>query len=217
MKTVTIIAASDWPNCHAQAINRTADCVPFETKKVLITNKRPKCEFDGEIHPLPKWIGRKWPKIVQNILLLEELVKHVTTDVAIYCQWDGFGINPQHWTDEFLDYDYIGSPWQATPPPYHPTRRVGNGGFSIRSKRWLETCASFPNKLVGHEDARCCCWDVDHFLNAGCTIAPLDLAMRFSFEWKIPEYPNHTINDSFGFHDPHHFGSRPDLVMPKKE
>jgi len=176
-----------------------------------------KCDFDGEIHPLPKWALGKWSLKLHNRLLLGEMINHVTTDFAIYCQWDGFAINPQHWTDEFLHYDYIGAPWMAEPPPYHPTLRVGNGGISVRSKRWLEACSTLKDKTSGHEDARCCCWEIDHFLDAGCVIAPLELAVRFSFEHPIPEYPSHTINDSFGFHGPHHFRTREDLVMPTKE
>ena len=164
MNSVTVIAITNWPTCHAMAINRTAACLPFAVKKVLVTNKPPQCDFDGEIHPLPKWALGKWSLKLHNRLLLSEMTNHVTTDFAIYCQWDGFGINPQHWTDEFLHYDYIGAPWHSI-PPYHPTLRVGNGGISVRSKRWLEACATLKDKTSGHEDARCCCWEVSRSSN----------------------------------------------------
>lgn len=40
----------------------------------------------------------------------------------------------------FLDYDYVGAPWTALTEP-----RVGNGGFSIRSKKWaLEAIRRYP-------------------------------------------------------------------------
>lgn len=42
---------------------------------------------------------------------------------------DGFAVNRDAWTDEFLEYDYIGAVW-----PWH-NDLVGNGGFCLRSRK----------------------------------------------------------------------------------
>ena len=46
-----------------------------------------------------------------NYKMVYELHKHVNTDFALIVHADGFVIHPENWKDEFLDYDYIGSPW----------------------------------------------------------------------------------------------------------
>jgi hypothetical protein len=33
------------------------------------------------------------------------------TEFAILVHEDGFIVNPECWSDEFLKYDYIGAPW----------------------------------------------------------------------------------------------------------
>jgi hypothetical protein len=40
---------------------------------------------------------------------------------------DGYAVNPEAWTDEFLEYDYLGALWQDG--------ICGNGGFSMRSRK----------------------------------------------------------------------------------
>ena len=55
--------------------------------------------------------------------------------VVLY-QSDGFPININKWTDEFLDYDYIGLSDQEN--------SIMNGGFSLRSKELLkQSCQLF--------------------------------------------------------------------------
>ena len=69
-------------------------------------------------------------------LLLKGMAEHVTTSHMIFQQWDAMVHDEYQWTDEFLDYDYIGAPW----PWQSPENAVGNGGFSLRSKRLLDAC-----------------------------------------------------------------------------
>lgn len=66
--------------------------------------------------------------------MVEEVSSHVKSDQYLVFQWDGFVLNPHLWWDGFLEYDYIGAPW---PPQYRPAPnlKVGNGGFSLRSRR----------------------------------------------------------------------------------
>ena len=65
--------------------------------------------------------------------MLKELGAHIQTDYALVVQWDGFVIDGNAWADEFWNYDYIGARWPHVAGPY----RVGNGGFSLRSKKLL--------------------------------------------------------------------------------
>ena len=63
--------------------------------------------------------------------IIKELHNLFTTKYCLIVQWDGWIINADAWKPEFLDYDYIGAVWH-----WHPeNRRVGNGGFSLRSHK----------------------------------------------------------------------------------
>ena len=66
--------------------------------------------------------------------VLKSLVRHVETACVLLVQWDGYIVNPDAWDDAFLDADYIGAKWHW----YDDSRRVGNGGFSLRSRKLLE-------------------------------------------------------------------------------
>ena len=39
--------------------------------------------------------------------IVYELYKHINTDFVLIIQDDGFVTNPEKWTDEFLNYEYI--------------------------------------------------------------------------------------------------------------
>lgn len=53
--------------------------------------------------------------------------ENCTEDFDLVVQWDGYAVNPEAWTDEFFNFDYIGATWDDGV--------VGNGGFSWRSKK----------------------------------------------------------------------------------
>src|SRR6218665_313278 len=63
-----------------------------------------------------------------NRFMLTGLADHVRTSHVLVMQWDGFVSEPDHWSAEFLQWDYVGAPW------YHggSAGSVGNGGFSLR-------------------------------------------------------------------------------------
>lgn len=67
-------------------------------------------------------------------LLLKGMLEHVETPYIIFQQWDAMVHNGSRWRDYFLLNDYIGATW-----PWRPHgQNVGNGGFSLRSRRLLE-------------------------------------------------------------------------------
>lgn len=63
--------------------------------------------------------------------VLKELTKYVETDYVLITQHDGFILNPSAWNEDFFNYDYLGAPWNLR------NWVVGNGGFSLRSKKLL--------------------------------------------------------------------------------
>lgn len=204
-KTITVVAVTSLaPQSHAEAIHRTAACIPYPVKKLLISPAPPKDPKGIRCVSIPKWMpGGKWSLSDMCRFLLKDLHEHIDTDVAILVQWDGYAVHPWNWTDRFLDYDYIGAPWPIRFPflRWHRNRRVGNGGFSIRSRKWLKACANLselPAKTA--EDVYVSVVKPDHFARLGCRVAPLDLAMKWSVEHIVEEYPNWKLTDSFGFH-----------------
>lgn len=139
---------------------------------------------------------------------IEDLHRYVDTDFVLLVQYDGFILNPESWTEEFLKYDYIGSPWLVAdwsvrgfnfPPATLGTLIVGNGGFCLRSKKFLETSArlskegKIPEK--NPEDVAMCVWYRNEFEKEGIKFAPINIADLFSIEY-VKKYRNNT----FGFH-----------------
>jgi len=66
---------------------------------------------------------------------ISDLHNYFNTDYVLTFQSDGFILNPDAWTKDFFDYDYIG----GSEP--HSRDIVGNGGFSLRSKRLMKFVA----------------------------------------------------------------------------
>lgn len=145
-----------------------------------------------------------------NHFVVFKLHKYVDTDFALLVQNDGYVVNPLEWKPEFLEYDYIGAPWPyptddfSFRDPYGNIQRVGNGGFSLRSKRLLEVPEKLDSPLVWkeyygnyHEDGFICVHNRQAYENAGCKFAPIEVARHFSQEVNIPENGGAM---PFGFH-----------------
>lgn len=128
--------------------------------------------------------------------VLHELYKYVDTEFCLMIHSDGFVINPNLWDNNFLNYDYIGAPWKNI--EYFRTNRVGNGGFSLRSKKLIDLCR-YMHHPQGHEDITICLKYKQALEEHGCKFAPVEIAMKFSLESRIPEC-DFDLNTSFGFH-----------------
>lgn len=167
---------------------------------VLITHKKP--------WNLPKSIRYSHTTKLTNIdefnyKMVYELGDHIKTDFALIVHADGFVVNPEMWSDEFLDYDYIGAPWPLPPEGDTTTYRdkdgnicrVGNSA-GIRSKRLMDypKKANIPwegeyayGRMWFYEDGFICC-KIRHLLEAeGMRIAPIDVAKYYAHEKMIPE------------------------------
>ena len=135
--------------------------------------------------------------------MLRGLSAHVATSHCLVVQWDGYVLDPARWEPGFLDWDYIGAPWRGIAGP----RAVGNGGFSLRSRRLLDALRA-PDIVVTHpEDVAICRDNRDRLERGGIRFAPVEVARRFAFEREAPRGP------TFGFHGLFNF----DRVMPVTE
>ncbi|WP_354958508.1 DUF5672 family protein [Sphingobium sp. CECT 9361] len=77
--------------------------------------------------------------------LLSQMVDHLETSHCLVVQWDGHVLDTRRWRHDFLNYDYIGARW----PQFADGHDVGNGGFSLRSRRLMEACRE-PQFLACH-------------------------------------------------------------------
>jgi len=130
-----------------------------------------------------------------SAFVLRDLVRHIKTEHALVVQWDGYVINAHAWTDEFLAFDYIGAPWRHVDGPH----RVGNGGFSLRSRRLMAAAAEMAGECVHPEDEVICRRLRPALEARGMRFAPEALAWRFSVEH------GDMSHGPYGFHGPARF------------
>jgi hypothetical protein len=128
-------------------------------------------------------------------IILKQLWTHIETEHALIIQWDGMAVNRQLWNDDFLNYDYIGAIW---PWPINGIS-MGNGGFSLRSRKLIEACRdtqiALGTEISGQNEDIAICVEYRQLLTEDYDIkyAPMELARQFSTE-------NEWINPTFGFH-----------------
>jgi hypothetical protein len=136
--------------------------------------------------------------------MLKSLAPLVHTEHVLIVQWDGYVLDPAGWRDEFLQYDYVGAPWPHIAEP----NKVGNGGFSLRSRRLLLALQD-PAFAPGDPEDVCICVTHRAALQArGLRFAPTPLAAEFSVE------EGADLHDGlFGFHGAYHLPS----VLPPDE
>jgi len=124
-----------------------------------------------------------------------ELYKHVPTSHLLLFQWDGYVRNARAWSHAWLHYDYIGAPWW-----HDDGMNVGNGGFSLRSRRLMEIVATDPAISEYHPEDVKICRRYRPYLESehGIRFAPEQVARRFSLEGY--KQPSRTHTTEFGFH-----------------
>ena len=170
---------------------------------VLVTHEVP--------NVLPEYIKIKLVPRIQSLtaysqIMFESLHKHVSGSHILVLQHDGMVHDVNMWDDSFLKYDYIGSPWPADYSSFTDNkgnlRRVGNGGFSLRSRRIYEFIDSKNMKLSSHhgwdgEDVNFGVINACLFEENGLKFPDINTAFRFGFETQTPEYEG---TSSFGYH-----------------
>jgi hypothetical protein len=156
----------------------------------------------------------KIPKINNLIdyskFILLELFKHIKTDYVLLIQHDGFVLNADSWNPSYLDYDYIGAPWPnklIIQGEYKmgldlSKNLVGNGGFSIRSKKLLQETSKFNLDNINFpiiEDLLIGYYFFETLIKLGIKFPTAKLAASFSIETEEAAY-GHNLNNTFGFH-----------------
>tara|TARA_R100000458_G_scaffold47783_1_gene46650 strand:- start:3751 stop:4461 length:711 start_codon:yes stop_codon:yes gene_type:complete len=165
-------------------------------KSILIT--------DGDIDPwhesveVYKTHNLSWEEYNNTCL---KLLDYSDNDYVLVVQEDGHVTNPAAWSDKFFEYDYIGAPWpddeswislqkednQELLRKTLPLNRVGNGGFSLRSKKFLEFSYKYDSCEGNGEDCFLCTRKYHEAIKFGIKFAPLDVARDFAYENPLRE------------------------------
>jgi hypothetical protein len=179
---------SNWPN--NQASNQAEEQAEDQEKNQRVDQQVARLQGVEYIQAPPIKTTKDY-----SDLLLTGLRQYVSGTHVLIMQWDSFIIQPNLWTDDFLQYDYIGAVW-----PHHPETPVGNGGFSLRSVKLLEALES-PTIAKRHPEDFCICIDNKASLEAefGIRVAPTNVAEQFAVE-RTDWHP------AFGFHGFFNFG-----------
>jgi hypothetical protein len=122
--------------------------------------------------------------------ILSRLVEHVETSHCLVAQWDGHVIDAARWCPEFLDFDYIGASW----PQFDDGHDVGNGGFSLRSRRLMAACCESGFNPSHPEDIAIGRINRAWLEGQGMRFASRTLADRFAAE------RGGDLANSFGYH-----------------
>jgi hypothetical protein len=122
----------------------------------------------------------------------------VDSEYCLVFQDDGFIVNPGLWEDEFYNYDWIGSPWPLYMGWPREGHQVGNGGFSLRSKKLLQWTSTLKDWEGQNEDTFIVSLKKQELESQGLKIAPVEVATRFSVENEMTR--EHGLHNVFGFH-----------------
>ena len=143
---------------------------------------------------------------------VQQTNRYIKGDFCLNVQHDSTIIDASKWDERFLDYDYIGAPWPMNIIQSSDMvagrideipNVVGNGGFSLRSRKFVEESAKLGWEHK-NEDLNICVFNHQRMVDAGIKFAPPELAAQFSVE-----HPTHYRDfhrgmlftyHSFGFH-----------------
>ena len=127
--------------------------------------------------------GHQYDKLLTSLSFYE----YIPTDLFLMTQTDAMIIpRNKDKISEFLEYDYVGAPWNA--PNFFLDGLVGNGGFSLRRKsKMVDILKNIPYDpyVIGNEDVYFS-WNTQNKPS-------FEKASRFSSE-------THLNPESFGIH-----------------
>ena len=173
------------PDLALRALRISASRARFG--RTLLLSDRPIASAPIELTRIPTLGSRE----AYSQFVLKDLVAYIDTPHALLIQWDGYVAHPDAWRDDFLGCDYLGAKWSW----HDSTQSVGNGGFSLRSRKLLEALQDPRIELSGPEDETICrtfrpLLEKDH----GIVFGSEALADAFAFEASYP------LGHPFGFH-----------------
>lgn len=172
-----------------------ADCKLITDKEIPSDSKRIKVEKCGLLGSIDEY----------SKFMIYDLDNYIETPFALVVQPDGVLVNPNSWTDDFLDFDYIGAPWPEGMfvDDKGENIRVGNGGFSLRSKKLLSFFKDHNIPWVSYrgsynEDGFISMANLDLLRSRGIKFPSASLAYKFSRELECSDLLQ---ENPFGFHN----------------
>jgi len=199
LNTVTLVCL-DTRNVEAaiDSMSRSLSKVKF-AENILFTSKT-MCTKELKLKANLAGIKLEYVPEIKSIteyslFILSNLSSYINTNYCLLTQWDGWVVNNEFWDSDFLNYDYIGAIW-----PLYSDYQVGNGGFSLRSKKLLNSTRDFikcnPDyKIPLIEDDYICRENRQSFeQNYQIKFPSKEIANKFSIE------RNGIPTKSFGFH-----------------
>ncbi|MFO1316696.1 MAG: DUF5672 family protein [Burkholderiales bacterium] len=190
LPTVTLVAIDTAHHALAlRALARSCTGIRFARALFLTDAVPPGAAVpDGvEVVPIAPILSRD----DYSRFVLKALAPYVATPHALLIQWDGYVVNPSAWDPAFLACDYLGATWFWR----DDDMRVGNGGFSLRSRRLLEATRDARVEPGEAEDTAICRTHRPLLEREfGIRFGSEALAERFAFE---TDYP---VGRPFGFH-----------------
>lgn len=176
-----------------RALEASLALVEFAACKLFSDTRLVPDHPDIKVIPMPRLASA----LAYSAFMLGDLVDHVDTSHCLVVQWDGHVLDARRWQPAFMDYDYIGASW----PQFADGHDVGNGGFSLRSRRMMEVCR-LPDFQPSHpEDVAVARINRTWLERQGMRFAPRALADSFSAERAG------NPQNSFGYHGVWHMPS----------
>lgn len=177
------LALSDVTLCAAASVNvaATARALAASLDKIqfgrciLFTNDA-SVPVRSEIEFVP--IARLTSAAAYSRFILSDVIDHIRTSHCLIAQWDGHVLSAERWCEGFLEYDYVGASW----PQFDDGFEVGNGGFSLRSRRLMHLCRDAEFRQGHPEDIAICRTNRVWLEQQGMRFAPVAVADRFSCE-----------------------------------
>ena len=116
LDNITLVAVTSVNiDAHIKALEYSCRGIKFGAVKLLSDIKPDNLPsyinheyIDKLSHPIGFNLGGG--KDQWNYFMVYKLGAYIETDYAIIIHHDGFVVNPESWSDKFLEYDYIGSP-----------------------------------------------------------------------------------------------------------
>jgi hypothetical protein len=175
------------------SVKKTQEALPG-SQVLLITDVEIETEYPQQI------LNTKLGYAEYSQFVVYCLHSFIKTDYCLIVQDDGWALNPENWNDDWLKYDYIGGLthaalcgnefyiWYNWIGKENPLV-VQNGGFSLRSKKFLEAPIKYGIPMIGtdtpmlnNEDVQLCCFMRPALEKVGMVFAPDDVSKFFSFE-----------------------------------
>jgi hypothetical protein len=145
------------------SIDKTLGTVPYITSTSIVSNKGVDIKSNYNLYK----VQDDFNMLDYCDFCIKGMNSVVDTEFVLINQYDGIATNPSAWTDEFLEYDYVGSLSHVDHPPVQGSLQSSGfyddfkdtnwftcgGGLSLRSKKLLTILAEDDKiKTINYKD-----------------------------------------------------------------